>query len=333
MPMGRQVAWAALCAGVLAALPSGAAAVQQTQETRGRVVRLVRPEGWIGVTIDMDLQQAWQAGAPAASPRWVISQVYDGSPADRLLQVGDTILRINRRPVSVEALDQLQASLEPGDAVSFQVRREGRLRTVAIRAANRPADEELETLPPQVRVQVRSAQAALLQHLDSAARFGLLSPGPEPRTLVMVRSPGDSMVLALQSRVGAARARSGDAFDGSWTFGVRPSPGPFEGVVARQAPAQVAGQQPRRQPPEPAVRQAELDMVRAGMAEAARTIAEIEQHRRPLAPYILGQDVIAGAKLAPLNPDLAEYFGVGRGTAGRRGRGGHACGGRGCALR
>ena len=86
--VARPFAWAAIFAATVAAVPAAAAA-QQTPEPRGRIERVVRPQGWIGVTFDFDLQQAWQAGTPVATPRMVISEVYEGSPAHRMgLQPG-----------------------------------------------------------------------------------------------------------------------------------------------------------------------------------------------------------------------------------------------------
>jgi hypothetical protein len=312
MSLGKRLALAGALALALGGFAFPTAAHGQ-EGAQGRVVRVARPQGWIGVTLD--LQHAWRPGAPAAPPTMVITQVYDGSPADRVgLQAGDTILRINRRPVSEEAIEQLQASLEPGTAVVFQFRRDGRIRTVAARAESRPADEELESLPPQVRVRVESAQAELLQHLDSVARFGLFGEGSGPRTLFVFGAQGDSLVMSFQGPAGTTRFPSGAAFDRTWTVAAGPAPAPFEGVVARRTPqVQVYTTQQRPRPGAEALRQAELEIVRAGMAQAERALTELEQHRRPLAPYILGQDVIAGAKLAPLNPDLAQYFGVSRG--------------------
>jgi predicted metalloprotease with PDZ domain len=305
--MGVRAAFVLVLATVLFALPAEAA--QQVQEARG-VVRVVRPQGWIGLTLDFDLQTAWQAGTRMPAPAIVISEVYDGSPADRAgLLRGDTILRINQRPATEDAILRLQSSLAPGSRVNFQLRRGGRIRSVLVQAGSRPTDDELATLPPQIRVQVESAQA-LLQQLDSAARFGVFADAGEGRTLFMMRTPDDSVVVSFQASGQTAPLPSGDAFDRRWTVAVRPSPAPFEGVVARQ-PVRTAGAQ--RSGTDAAARQAELELVRAGMADAARALAEIEEHRRPLAPYILGQDVIAGAKLAPLNRDLAEYFGVARG--------------------
>jgi hypothetical protein len=137
----------------------------------------------------------------------------------------------------------------------------------------------------------------------------------------MFRAPGDSMVLTFPAPTGVGPVPGGEGFDGNFTiaFGPAPTFGPapasFEGVIARQ-PSQVAvAMQARLSGVEPAQRPVvtPLEAMRREMEAAAQAIATREEHRRPLAPYILGQDVIAGAKLTPLNAGLSDYFAVSRG--------------------
>jgi predicted metalloprotease with PDZ domain len=312
MRLWKRAALALALVTAVSGVPLGHASGQTQESSR----RAARPQGWIGITIDLDLQQAWQAGAPAPTPSMVIAEVFDGSPADRAgLEVGDTILRINQRPVSEDEIARLQSSLEPGNNVRFQFRRGGRNRSVSVRAAARPSDDVLQmALSPQIRLQVQSAQAVLLDQLDSARRFGRLASGGEEggRTLFTFRTPDDSVVLSFPGAPGMAPFPGGDAFDRTWTVSVRPRSSSFEGVLSGQAPAGSAVQQVRRPGPEVAARQAALEAMRVE-AGATRALARVEEHRRPLAPYILGKDVIAGAKLAPMNPELADYFGVSRG--------------------
>lgn len=309
----KRAALALALLSTLSGVPLGHASGQTQEGSR----RAARPQGWIGITIDLDLQQPWQAGAPAPAPSIVIAEVFDGSPADRAgLQVGDTIVRINQRPVSEDEIARLQSSLEPGNNVRFQFRRGGRIRSVSVRAAARPPDDVLQmALSPQIRLQVQSAQAVLLEQLDTARRLGLLAAGGGEeggRTLFMFRTPDDSVVLSFPGGPGMAPLPGGDAFDRTWTVSVRPRSSSFEGIVSGQAPAGSAVQQARRPGPEVAARQAALEAMRVE-AGPTRALARVDEHRRPLAPYILGKDVIAGATLAPMNPELADYFGVSRG--------------------
>jgi len=54
-----------------------------------------------------------------------VTQVVEGSFADEIgVQVGDTILSINRKPVAgVEDIRKLQSALKPGDPVAFRIAR------------------------------------------------------------------------------------------------------------------------------------------------------------------------------------------------------------------
>jgi membrane-associated protease RseP (regulator of RpoE activity) len=316
MSIGRR---AAALLALVSVLPAGLVPVSALdgQQAPRAFARANRPSGWIGITFDLELSKTWQAGTPEPEAAMVIAQVYDGSPAQRVgLQVGDSIVRINQRPVSWDAVSRLQAALQPGTEVSFQYRRGGRMRSVDLRASARPADDELAVLPQEVRDRVESAQALLLQHLDSAARVGLFAGAPS-RTLVMFGAPGDSMVLTFPTP-GVAPVPSEDAFDGGWTiaFGPAPTfgtaPASFEGVVARR-PAQVVGIAPRSLEPAQRPVITPLESMRREMEATAQALATREEHRRPLAPYIQGQDVVAGARLTPLNAGLADYFAVSRG--------------------
>jgi predicted metalloprotease with PDZ domain len=276
----------------------------EAQEARGSVVRFQeRPTGWIGVTFDLELRQSWRSGAPGASPAMVITDIHPDSPAAKAgLQVGDSILRVNQQAVTTEALARLQSTLEPGSRVGFTFRRDGRTRTVSVQAESRPDDDLLVTLPPQVRIRLDSAQAVFLQHVDSAARLRVMVRGDDSR-MFLLRAPGDSVTLV------SVPPRPGAAFDLSWTEPRAPAPAPFPGVPGSQQ-ARRAGEATV------AARQSvetQLAAVRSQMTATERALAELEAHRRPLAPYILGQDWIAGARLTPVNPGLAPYFGVPRG--------------------
>jgi S1-C subfamily serine protease len=310
---------AAVLAGLATVLPVALPlhASLEAQEPPRRAERAARPQGWIGITFDLDLNAPWQAGVTVA-PAMVISRVYEGSPAARVgLQVGDSIIRINQRLVSQEVVERLQAQLQPGSGVSFQIRRAGRLQNVALRADSRPSDEELEIPAPQMLYRVQSAQAVMLQHMDSAARlsmFAVDNEGRPTRTMLMLRTPGDSLVVTFPASSGPLPGS--DAFDRTWTIAVGPNPAPFEGVIASarpQPPAPNAPVPPRARLQEASARTVAMQVLQGEVAEAQRALATLAEHRRPLAPYTLGQDVIAGAKLAPLNPGLADYFGIARG--------------------
>ena len=163
--LGRRF-FAALCAALALALaPGGGDALAAQQATRA--LRVARPQAWIGFSFE--LRESWRVGSDRTAPVMVVTDVHPDSPARRGgLQVGDTILSLDRAAVSPESLARFQATLEPGAEVRVTLRREGRVRDVRLTAQARPADEVLISFSPEVRVQMDSAHALFLEHLDSA---------------------------------------------------------------------------------------------------------------------------------------------------------------------
>ena len=49
------------------------------------------------------------------------------------------------------------------------------------------------------------------------------------------------------------------------------------------------------------------------VAAGGHAVARLEETSRPLAPYLVGRDRVAGARLTPINPQLGAYFGSERG--------------------
>jgi S1-C subfamily serine protease len=92
--------------------------------------RPAQARGWLGIAYQQDER----------APRVVvIRDVLPGSPAARAGVVrGDTVLRLNRRPVTQPAMQQLR--LAPGDTVRLGVRRAGREREFTLVAATRPRE-------------------------------------------------------------------------------------------------------------------------------------------------------------------------------------------------
>jgi predicted metalloprotease with PDZ domain len=312
--VGPLAALGIACGLVGPALSGGAL---EAQDARAAVMRFrERPQGWIGVTFDLELREPWRGGAASGPPAMVITDIHPDSPAAKAgLRVGDSILSINREAVSNAALARLQSALEPGSPVSFTVRRGGAARTVSLRAERRPADELLVTLPPQVRIRLDSAQAVFLQHIDSAARLNVLVR-PDASGVFVLRALGDSTsFVSVRAPDASVQPLPGQAFDRRWTAVAAPVPAPFPGVapVVRGVPVDPARQASRAAEAVVTARQnveTQLEAVRRQMTASERALAELEEHRRPLAPYLLGQDWIAGARLTPVNPGLAPYFGV-----------------------
>jgi membrane-associated protease RseP (regulator of RpoE activity) len=268
-----------------------------------------RPQGWIGLTID--LRETWRTGAPGGASVMVITDVYPGSPAASAgLQIGDTIVRINSEVAGSESLARALAELQPGRNLSVAVRRKGQIQTVNIRSATRPAEEIILTLSKPMQASEASPPSTLRQEF-SVRLLDPTAPGPGENRVLPVRGPSsgaDTLRLFGVFNWEDQGPRSATFFEAlpNWPSGL-PVPSPLEVVLERQS-IQLAGsgmEAARRAVAEDAARSA----VRTSRPQAAAQVETV----RPLSPYILGQDWIAGARLTPVNPGLAEYFGVRQG--------------------
>lgn len=154
------------------------------------------PQGWLGIRYALDVPRA--PDRPQAEPTMVILDVQDDSPARRAgVAPGDTVLRIDGRAVSGEALADLRA-LEPGQRVRLTLRREGRTVDADIVSGRRPV-----AVAPHVSVQIDSIRSAIVAHMDSA-RHSLaggritIVRGPEGETIV--RSPHGDRTVEVRRR-------------------------------------------------------------------------------------------------------------------------------------
>jgi membrane-associated protease RseP (regulator of RpoE activity) len=270
--------------------------------------------GWIG--LDAQFYESWRVGGERSAPIMVVLGVYPQSPAARAgLQSGDTIVRINGVQAAPDALERLIARLEPGSRLSVTYRRSGRELTVPVQAADRPSADLLLTLPEQLRLRVDSIQTLFAHYLDSTGRMAALGVGsPDHAERVIVfRLPDDDFSESVSTSVEGLLPPPLLAFDSARVRARSPAPpAPFEAATVR-ASRQLAGSESGEQ------RQGSNALRRAREAEAlargrppAALGTEVE-HARPLAPYIMGQDWIAGARLTALNAGLSGYFGVERG--------------------
>ena len=320
---------ALLAAGVLAA---GAAA----QETPAR------EPGWIGF---------WYEVVPVrgGGSALVVDRIEPGSPAARAgLGRGDTLLAVDGTALSPAAFRALGQRLRAGDAVRLTVRGEGRRRDLQVTAAPRPRG-----LAVTLEVMTDSAHRVLLDDMDSLRVHALLAPPtprPAPRAVraeappapglptgarlrgvavvadgmpeplpdegrgqpftVFVWSAADSLLHRLRAL--EAEEREARAAESRRLRELAAAVGPG-GRVNAADPVLVA----HRRRLETARDRAEE--VRRRVEEAARdraleaAAAAPAMRFRPMTPYLVGQDRAAGARLTPLNPGLAPYFGTGRG--------------------
>jgi membrane-associated protease RseP (regulator of RpoE activity) len=297
---------------------AGAGGLEAHTQGGGRPVLVSERQAWIGLSADF--LEAWDPRfGSRGSPLMVVTEVHPQGPAARAgMQAGDTILRVNGAPANLEALDRALSlaeralsRAEPGSRVSFTYSRGGKVTTIPVQAANRPPADRLVTLPLQIRVRVDSIHQRFEHYLDSTGKTGLLPSGElEGSRVLLFRIPDDGTaesVAAAMRQVFPLGALAFDSLAISIEASASPNVDPFEVSVVRpsqQVPVSAsAGARARRAPPPPPAP--------PSPPEARRPPAE--RVPRPLDPYIVGQEWIAGARLTSLNAGLAGYFGVQRG--------------------
>jgi serine protease Do len=112
----------------------------------GKVVR-----GYIGATIqDVTPEIADSLGLSAAKGA-LIADLANGGPAQRAgLQSGDVVVKIDGRDVvSASDLTRQVALVRPGEALNFDVRRDGKMLPISIRSGLRPAQPQLASYDGQ----------------------------------------------------------------------------------------------------------------------------------------------------------------------------------------
>lgn len=339
-PIGR-VAVAALALGSLA---TTGAAQDRSHVHDGN------SRGWIGVSFEISSDRRGRVDAilitdiSGGSP----AERAGLRPGDRVVAINDL-----RRPDELARLPEL-LRLRAGDRVVIEIERDGARERLRLRAAPRPDDftpgrsvEVSVSADSLVESWVRSmdsmrgelvtagnAEAVRLRRQSGAlerARAAMVgevsdrSVGPPFEFFVFRGEAHDSlrremvevnrMAADLQTRIGER-----------------------ERELRERLGAGRRGQSPR---------DAELERLRAelervasraegleqAMAEAARTTAGFQYgiapeagasarsdravvsgEFRPLTPYLLGRNRVAGAEVTDLRPELAEYFGVSRGV-------------------
>lgn len=294
------------CAGLLAALsflPMGAtAAAQQVVERTAPVGQ--RSQGWIGLDAEW-FYDTWRVGEPRSAPAMVVMGVYPESPAARAgLQVGDTVVRLSDGPAVPEVFERWRLRLQPGSRVSLTYRRAGRENTVPLQAATRPSQDQLVTIPEQVKLRVDSIQSLFVRYFDSTSRAGA-PEAQEGGRVLLFRIPDDGSAEAVAAAIRGVFPFPALAFD-SLVIRIEtlaPNEAPFEVAVRpSQQVASPQGARARRAPPQ----------APSAPRSSPQTRASADAYR-PLAPYIAGEDRIAGARFTSLNAGLAGYFGVRRG--------------------
>lgn len=102
----------------------------------------VQGRGWLGFAYRMQATRFTMDnnGMRSEDEHITVGEVLKGSPADKAgMEPGDTLLKLNGEPISARLISATVRKLHPGDIVRLQVRRNGKLMDLTLRAADRPS--------------------------------------------------------------------------------------------------------------------------------------------------------------------------------------------------
>jgi hypothetical protein len=273
-----------LLLGLGTALPGPGPEPLQAQEVRRPPV-VVTPflpgSGWLGIHFDVPTVTE-APGTPAERDSIRVRQVVPGSPAETGgVRAGDVVTHLQGDAASPEALRRHVADLEPGDRFRMRVLRDGRPVELELEAGERP---DLILNRPSGEVMVFFADSL-------RTRFGIDADSIRSRFILHADSIRSFMQMNLDSlqvrrlrMQEEARRLEGEARR-------------FEGEARR------LGEHGRPFG-------VEVFRRRGGEAGDAPRIVV----RTPGSIVTLGQRIVAGAEVTPMNPGLAAYFGVEEGV-------------------
>jgi membrane-associated protease RseP (regulator of RpoE activity) len=300
-----------------------------------------RAPGWIG--IGFEVKNGQQGAGDAAA---VVTEVRDGSPAAAAgVEVGDRLLTINDVSTA-EDFEHLaeRLALRVGDRVQIRLERTGRRLDLSLRAAERPGDFSVWTmddapLTDSMTETMFRAMDSLRIHILATTRGAFDPPPPPdaPRARAAVAAPAGPEPVDAPFEFFVFRGAQHDSLRTAMEdlnrqieeirlqesrLAQRRRERASSRTEVREIEAQLA--ELRGEMEDVVLQSAEL---RAAMAEAARVTAGLEYQLpepyapgagapgepatfRPLTPYLLGSNRVAGAEVVDLRPGLAEYFRV-----------------------
>jgi membrane-associated protease RseP (regulator of RpoE activity) len=305
---------------VLAAEPMGG---QVVRDAPAPAVGVLHARGWLGISVTV----MGRAGEP--TDQIIVDDVWDGSPALASgIRSGDRIVRVNGAPVTGDRFRSLTRRLEPGDPMTLGLLRDGREVEITLVAAERP--DRTVLVPQQLQAELDAVRGRLTQILEGSQARVTSGEGTETATLHLVapnivvdRVDGDSIttrvVLAGDSLVSTVRVRTTGADSViSYKFEVaRPRPGdavPFSvwvrgpdstAVVRAETLKRIEADAARRREAQERAR-----VVGTRSPEAVPDAAGAATLIRPLAPFLAGMNLVAGAEVRSLTAELAPFFGV-----------------------
>lgn len=271
--ISRRVGSALAVLALAVAVPVGA---QQTASGRNAPPPPIpATQGWMGIGVRV-LEVDGQA------PEVSITYVWPGSPAEAVgMMVGDRVTAVNGVPISPEQFRSLTRRLLPGDPISLTLANDGGTRDVTLVAGTVPPREVMVRARLQEELEaVRSRMTRILTAEELAlvdkASGEVVGPAPVP-TIVVEGMDGDSIrslvlrEIAGDTSVASVQIAFGRDGDAEYSFVTR---------------------------------------VPRGTTEAAISLEAAEELARPLAPFIVGANRVAGAEVRVLNEGLSAYFQV-----------------------
>jgi len=301
----------------------------------GSAVLGQRAPGWIGIGFEVK-SPAPNVGAANA----VVTEVRDGSPAaDAGVAVGDVLLTINDVS-AVQDFENLadRLALRVGDRVRMRLVRDGRRIDLTLRAAERPSDFSMWTSPTNMPTD--SMAEAMFRAIDSL-RIQILATARPPEPPPAARSPRARLVAAPD--VAPLSPAPPEPIDAPFEFfifrgdqhdslrlemealnrrieSLRDQEQELTARRREQRTARIDAQISELREAISRVMQ-ESAALRTAMAEAARATVGVDYFApaagdapyatfRPLTPYLLGSNRVAGAEVVDIRPGLGEYFRV-----------------------
>jgi membrane-associated protease RseP (regulator of RpoE activity) len=296
--------------------------------------------GWIGISFE--ISQSRRGG----DTRVVITDVSAGSPAEVAgLHSGDQLLAINELDTPAELSELTERlHLSAGDRVVMEIERDGRSRKLELHAAVRPDDFSVSRSmdfslqsDSMVETWVRAMDSLRVQLVEGRGRNVRITRVSETAPVVpsdhapCVRAPFEFFVFRgedhdslrqemvdLNQVRAELQVRLGDREQAFGVVNATRLANDREFIQLRVAMDEATIQS---------------NGLQTAMAEAARTTAGLEYGRlapqissgfntpdapggefRPLTPYLLGRNRVAGAEVVDLKPELAEYFEVAGGV-------------------
>jgi predicted metalloprotease with PDZ domain len=131
----------------------------------------------VGLRLDHRMGSAADAGFSARrnfSDPLVVNNVVADGPAEKAgLQVGDTVLSINDKPVGRDVAAMI-AAMKPGDVVRVKITRRGAMHELKLTLGNREQDQYLLVDLDNITPQQRARRAVWLR--TSPSRAGAATP-------------------------------------------------------------------------------------------------------------------------------------------------------------